>query len=142
MSAQGITAIFSNRITDLTLRFLLVLNDKGRLAYVDRIATAFDQMVQASFGRIEVDIFTPSTLGAEQLEGIKQRIQAALHKEPVIYAYSDPSMLGGIKLRIGDQLIDASVATQLRQMREKLGSSGHTALRERFDRLTDEGGQP
>lgn len=38
--------IFANRVTDLTLRFLLVLNDKGRLAHLEQINSAFDQMIQ------------------------------------------------------------------------------------------------
>src|SRR5215510_15069312 len=43
--SKSITRIFENRITDLTLRFLLVLNDKGRLNEFSSVAAAFDQLV-------------------------------------------------------------------------------------------------
>ncbi len=63
------------------------------------------------------------------------RIREALDREPVLYGYTEPEMLGGIKLRIGDQLIDASVATRLRRLREHVLSGGSNALRAQLDRL-------
>jgi hypothetical protein len=41
-------------------------------------------------------------------------------------------MIGGVKLRIGDQLIDASVATQLRNMRETVSTRGTGTIRSRL----------
>jgi ATP synthase F1 delta subunit len=130
-----ISRIFGDNVTDLTLRFLLVLNQKGRLNHLELIAAAYDQLLQQSFGRIEVDVFTPAPLDGERREAIKARIQEALGKEPVLYAYTEPEMLGGIKLRIGDQLIDASVATRLRRLREHVLSGGANALRDRIARM-------
>lgn len=139
-SARGgaLNQILSDRVTDLTLRFLLVLNDRGRLDRLESIQAAYDHLQQESFGRVEVDVFTPAPLGSEQQAAIRDRIQQALHREPVLYTYTDPSMIGGIRLRIGDQLIDASVATRLRRLRERLLAGGHGALSDRMDRLFDE----
>jgi len=44
-----------------------------------------------------------------------------------------PKMLGGVKLRIGDQLIDGSVQTKLRRLSESIQSGGSVAIRERFE---------
>ena len=38
----------------------------------------------------------------------------------IVHPYTDNTMIGGVKFRIGDQLIDASLATQLRQFRDRL----------------------
>jgi len=134
---ESLKRIFANRVTDLTMRFLLVLNQKHRLNAFNRIAEAMDSLVQEAFGRVEVDVFTAAPLGAAQLAEIRQRIQQSLGKEPVLHPYTDETMIGGIKLRIGDQLIDGSVASQLRRMRSNLLSSGGT-LRERIDKfITD-----
>lgn len=132
-----INQLFSDRVTDLTLRFLLVLNDKGRLGHLDAITSAFDQLVQEAFGRVEVDVFTPTALSADQRDRIRDSVQNALGKEPVVYAYTDPGMIGGIKLRIGDQLVDGSVATRLRRMRDQILGSGPATLAERLDELVD-----
>ena len=107
--ADALRGIFRERVTDLMLRYMLVLNDRGRLGHLEAIGNAYDQLVHEAFGRVEVDLFTPAALDPAQLEAIKQRIGTALSKEPVVYAYTDPSMIGGLKLRIGDQLIDGSV---------------------------------
>ena len=56
-----------------------------------------------------------------------------LGKEPVLHPYVDPKMLGGVKLRIGDQLIDGSVQTKLRRLSESIQSGGSVAIRERFE---------
>ena len=47
-------------------------------------------------------------------------------------------MLGGIKLRIGDQLIDGSVQTRLRRLSESIKTQGGTAIRERFESYVEE----
>lgn len=135
---ESLSRIFSNRVTDLTLRFLLVLNNKGRLNHFDAIAAAFDRIVQESFGRIEVDIFTPAPLGGEQQEVIRGRIATALGREPVLHPYTDASMMGGIKLRIGDQLIDGSVASRLRRIKNGLMTRGSTAVRDRITRIIED----
>lgn len=136
---ESLGKIFSNRVTDLTLRFLLVLNEKNRLDRFDSIATAYDRMVQMSFGRIEVDIFTPAPLGAEQQDVIRTRIQSSLGKEPVLHPYTEPAMLGGIKLRIGDQLIDGSVANRLKRLKNGLMTRGSAAVRSRTQDMIEDG---
>lgn len=115
--------IFSDRITDLTLRFLLVLNVKGRIGELADIADAYDLIVQERYGKVEVDLFTARQIPAEQLVTMRERIQEAIGREPVIYPYVDRSMIGGVKLRIGDQLIDGSVATRLRRLAQGLTES-------------------
>ena len=138
---EAIRRIFHGRITDLFLRFLLVLNNKARLRRLESISAAFDQLVHEALGRIEVDIYTPGPLGPEQLDTIKRRIQAALGKDPVLYSYTDAAMIGGVRLRIGDQLIDGSVASRLRRLRQHLLTSGGSAVRQRLDRIIEEGAE-
>ena len=139
VTARGktLSAIFTNRITDLTLRFLLVLNNKGRLDRLESIETAFDQLLQEAFGRVEVDVITPVAVDAESLTAIKQKIETVLGKEPVLHPYIDEHLLGGIKLRIGDQLIDGSLQTRLRKLGEELKNNGGAAVRERFEAFMD-----
>ncbi len=138
---EAIRRIFHGRVTDLALRFLLVLNNKARLRRLESISAAFDQLVHEALGRVEVDIYTPGPLGPEQLDTIKQRIQAALGKDPVLYSYTDAAMIGGVRLRIGDQLIDGSVASRLRRLRQHLLTSGSSAVRQRLDRIIEEGAE-
>jgi F-type H+-transporting ATPase subunit delta len=135
---DSLRRMFNGRITDLLLRFLLVLNDKGRLSKLEPIAAAYDHLVQEHFGRIEVDVITPAPLGTEAQQAVRERIQKALGREPVLHLYTDPKMIGGVKLRVGDRLIDGSVETQLRRMKAALLRGGGWKLRGSFARFIEE----
>lgn len=123
--------IFSGKVSTLTLNFIRQLNRKGRLGNLPAIASAMDTMVQEQFGRIEVDVFTATPIGAGELDSVKSRISDALGKEVILHPYTDSSMLGGIKLRLGDQLIDASIQAELRKMRDQLINKGSARVRGR-----------
>lgn len=135
---ESLRRCFNDRITDLMLRFLLVLNAKGRLGHLESINTAYDQLVQEAFGRVEVDVWTPAPLDARQLAEITSHIQKALNKEPVIHAWTDPAMIGGIRLRVGDQLIDVSVAAKLKRLKNDLLVAGGSKVRAESGRFLQE----
>ena len=136
--ASSLEKILGDNVSDLTKRFLLVLNAKGRLGNLAPITAAFDQLVQEAFGRVEVDVYTAAPIDADELNSIRERLQSILGKEPVVHPYVDNAMIGGLKLQIGDQLIDASVATRLRRLRDKLSGEGSAQVRAAADRLVGE----
>ena len=138
---RTLRAIFENRISDILLRFLLVANDKGRLGELEQIAGAMDAMIQEANGRIEVDVFTATEdqLGEDLLGTVKEKIRSATGKDPVLHRRTDPSMIGGIKLLIGDQLIDGSVSTRLRRMRDGILGGAASGLRAESSRFLEEG---
>lgn len=134
---DSLKKILKGRCRDLTLDFLLLLNEKQRLGHLPAIVASYDQLVQDRFGRVEVDVFTAQPIGSAELSQVKNRLQAALAKEVIVHPYTDTSMIGGIKVRVGDQLIDGSISAQLRQLRQRLTQRGTGELRARFDRLID-----
>jgi F-type H+-transporting ATPase subunit delta len=132
---ESLEKIFKGRVSDIVLNFLRLLNRKGRLGKITGIVAAYDRLVQNAFGRIEVDVYTPSPLSREDQDALARKLHETLGKEPVIHPYTDGSMIGGIRLQIGDQLIDASIATRLRKLRDQLATSGLPALRAAADRI-------
>ena len=127
--AEALRRIFEGRVSDLVLRFMLVLNGKGRLGEFGAMTSAYDQLVNERMGRVEVDVMTiDGSLGADQLALLAEKVKAKLGQEPVFHQYADDSLIGGIVLRVGDQLIDGSVRGQLRRMREELLASGSTRV--------------
>lgn len=123
--------MFSGKVSPLTLNFLRQINRKGRLANLSQIASAMDEMVQNQFGRVEVDVFTATPIGAGELESVRKQLSDSLGKDVIMHPYTDSSMLGGIKLRVGDQLIDASIQAELRKMRDMLLNKGSAQVRSR-----------
>lgn len=127
--------ILSGRVSDMTSKFFLVLNRKGRLANLAPIVAAMDHLAQAKFGRVEVDVYTAETMDDGTRNALKDRLSRVLNKEVILHPYLDPAMIGGVKLRIGDQLIDGSVATQLRSLQDKLNNEGAASLRTKMGEI-------
>jgi F-type H+-transporting ATPase subunit delta len=132
---RSLRAMLSGRVHDLTMRFLLVLNEKGRLGHLIPITAALDEIAQRAFGRIEVDVYTAHRADAGELASIKARLDASLGRETVVHAYTDPTMIGGVKMQIGDTLIDASLAARLRAVRDRLAGDGSARMRAAADRI-------
>ncbi|MFZ4576096.1 MAG: ATP synthase F1 subunit delta [Phycisphaerales bacterium] len=135
--AAALQKIFKGRISDLTNSFLQVLNAKGRLSVLPSIVTAFDMVVQEKFGRVEVDVFTAEPIDEELKNTLRSRLQVVMGKEVVLHSYLDGAMIAGVKLRVGDQLIDGSVATQLRAMRDRIEVHGGSELRSRVTKILE-----
>lgn len=127
----SLVRMFEGKVSPLTLNFIRQLNRKGRLANLSQIAVAMDTLVQEQFGRIEVDVFTASPISASELENVRKRLSDSLGKDVIMHPYTDSSMLGGIKLRMGDQLIDGSIQAELRKMRDVLLNKGSANVRGR-----------
>ncbi len=127
----SLVRIFESKVSPIVLNFMRQLNRKSRLGHLPAIAAAMDTMVQDQFGRIEVDVFTATPISADELGSVKARVSDALGKDVILHPYTDSSMLGGIKLRLGDQLIDASVSAELRKMRDQLVNKGAAEIRGR-----------
>lgn len=138
--AASLRRICHEKVTDLSLRFLLVLNEKNRLKHLEPISDAYDKLVDAAFGRIEVDVYTAAPIDDKQRDSIKKRISTTLGKEAVLYCYVDQGMIGGLKLFIGDRLIDGSVASRLQRMNNQLQARG-ADLAGRIGHIFDEGGE-
>lgn len=133
----SLRSILQGRSSDLVMRFLLTLNAKGRLSHLAPIAAALDQYVQESFGRVEADVYTASPIAPDELAAIRDRLRAVLGKDVIVHPYTDGKMIGGLRLQIGDQLIDGSVATQLRRLRDRIDAGGLPKVRASAERLVD-----
>jgi F-type H+-transporting ATPase subunit delta len=137
---RSLREIFGGRVSDLLLNFLLVLNHKERLNLLLPIVTSYQELVQERFGRVEIDVFTRFALSQEAVERIRGRLQEAMQREPVLHAYTDEEMIGGVRMRVGDKLIDGSIATRLRRMRDLLTSEGAALMGTRYERAFEDGG--
>jgi F-type H+-transporting ATPase subunit delta len=112
--------VFDGRASKLMLHFLGLVNEKGRLNILSSIAGAFDELLDQQQGKIEVDATVAERLSDQQLEAVRQKISEALKRNAVVHQYVDPQIIGGLVLRVQDQLIDGSVRAQLAAMRRKL----------------------
>lgn len=112
--------VFGGKLNPLLWNFLGVLNLKNRLRLLDQMIAAYDDLLDEKYGKIEVDVTTAHHLSPEDVEMVRQRVSQALKKDAVIHQYVDESIIGGMLLRVQDQMIDASVRSQLQAIKQKL----------------------
>ena len=115
---------FGGQISPLVLNFLKLVNSKDRLNLMPAIAEAFENLLDEKHGKIEVDVTVAQALTPDELERVRQRVGRSLKKDAVIHQYVDESIIGGLIIRVADQLIDGSVRAQLDAMKKKLLASG------------------
>ena len=121
--------IFKGRISDLSYRFLQVVNNKDRLADLAGIVRAFGQLVDEQRGLIDVDAYVATPMDEPQTRRLAAGLGAVLEREVTLHQHTDPYLIGGLKLRVGDRLIDASIAAQLRRIRERIIAAGREQAR-------------
>ncbi|MCW5756304.1 MAG: ATP synthase F1 subunit delta [Phycisphaeraceae bacterium] len=135
--ARSLRSIFEGKISNRTLTFLLVLNEKDRLGHLPGMVRAFHDKAQEAFGRIEVEVRTAGPISSADLGAIRDRLASTLGKDVVAHHRSEPAMIGGLKLRFGDRLVDGSIATRLRRLRDQLGQDGAARIRARMGEIID-----
>ncbi len=135
--AQSLKNIFTGKMTDLTLHFLLVVNRKGRLGHLRQIDLAYRALREEKFGYVAVALTTAHELSGAQVLSLTEKLRQSLNREPIITTTVSPDLIGGMKVQIGDQLIDASVASHLRRLRQRMTESGVQTIRDRAEELID-----
>lgn len=132
---KSLAKIFEGKLSPTTLNFIQVLNEKGRLPSLPAVVEAFVQHVQKAFGRVEVDVYTATALEPNERADIQNKLSHKLGKQVVLHAYVDPTMLGGVRFQIGDQLLDGSIKTQLARLRDQLTTRGAATVRATADKF-------
>lgn len=116
--------VFEGKIHPLLYKMLRVLCDKGRLASLPQVASGYLLAVADDRGQIDVQAYIASELDSAAAKQVAEQIGQALGKTVSLTQTIDESLIGGLKIKVGDQLIDASVASQLRGMKNKMIAAG------------------
>jgi F-type H+-transporting ATPase subunit delta len=132
------TSAFQGRVSDLVYRVLRVLVSKDRFDEFPGIAAAFAHLMDQRHGTLEVEAFVASPLDEETAGRIRARIGELTKRNVRLEQRIQPEMIGGLKLRVGDELLDGSVATQVRLVKERLIESGQASVRTAAARLFQE----
>ena len=113
-------AAFGDSVPGPFLRFLLVLIDKRRQTLLPEIAEEYTRLVDELRGRVRADV----TVAREPDPQLRQEIVAALEKrlgkEVVATFVTDPSLVGGVLIRVGDQLYDGTLRRRIAGLRRRL----------------------
>ena len=136
-----IDRVFAGKFSKLFVNFLKVLATRGRLDMVRAIHRAFHKELDLLRGRLRVRVSTASPIGNDVADQLLKSLHPLLDGgSPRIERVVDPTLIGGVVVRIGDVVYDGSVARQLGQMREQMINRSIHEIQSRRDRFRHTGG--
>ena len=107
---------------ELVRNLLRLIVDKSREAELEEIYRAFVRLVEEAQGLVHVEVVSAVPLTAPLQEALRAKIESSLDKTVELKLTVDEEILGGLRLRIGDRIADASVRHRLDRLREVLVS--------------------
>lgn len=115
-----VDAIFTSRVAPLTAAFLKLLINKGREQNVDEIAQAFIQQYREKKKIKTIRLTTASPVDSTVIDVLKNKVAAAYKESSIeIETNTDPALLGGFILDMGDRQLDASIARDLSDIKKQ-----------------------
>lgn len=132
LQADGVTAEQFDRVVrqahdgigDKQLNLFRLLRSKRRLALGASIASFYGELLDAERNVARATVRTAVELDDERRASLSRRLAAQTGKQVELETIVDPSILGGMTVRIGDRLFDASTQTRLRNLRRELERAG------------------
>lgn len=107
-------------VSDEALNLVLFMVRRGRPGAIHRMAERFAELVRRERGIALAEVRTPLPLDDAQRDELMTRLRELTEQKVEINEVVDESLIGGITVRIGDQLYDASVRTRLERLRARL----------------------
>lgn len=117
------------------LNFLKVLSRHGRLDVLRPVHRAAKELREKRLNRVRVIVATAAPIDDDLAQRVAERIRPLIDGQPVVERIVDPGVIGGIVVRVGDTIFDASLATQLKNLRQQIIDRSAHEIQSRRDRF-------
>ncbi len=104
----------------VSMNFVKLIIKNGREEFLPEIARSFEAQVKEYKGIVPITIITASTLDSATRAKIVAKVQETVKGELEIEEKIDASLIGGFVVRMGDMQIDASIANQFNNLKQRL----------------------
>lgn len=129
---------FSGKISPAMMNFLKVVVQKGRFDCLPAVAISAKQIHDQLSGRIQATLITAQEVDQLTRDNIASKLSHKLGKQVQLQSEVDPSIIGGVVVRVGDTVYDSSVAGQLKQVQTKAMKKAADSIRQQLNRFTNE----
>lgn len=130
-----IDRVFQGQIHESLLNFLKVLCRRGRIGSLRAIQVCATEMRDQQLGRVRAVVTSAFELTDSQRDMIRSQFGQKLGKQLVLLEKVDPTLLGGVSVRIGDQVYDGTVQGKLSAIRAAVTSGIQKAIRDQYSSL-------
>ena len=104
------------KLDPLTANFLGVLARNGRKGQLAQVIRLFRRLAADHRGETTAEVVTAHPLTDDQIAALKTRLKARAGRDVAIDASTDPAILGGLIVKLGSEMIDASLKTKLNRL--------------------------
>jgi len=111
-------------ITGVSANFLKVLAANRRLFAVSEVIRAFNALVAKFKGEATADVTVAETLSDKNLEALKAALKSVTGKDVTLDVKVDPSIIGGLVLKLGSRMVDSSLRTKLNSIKHAMKEAG------------------
>jgi F-type H+-transporting ATPase subunit delta len=132
--------VLGGRFSPLLISFLKIVSRHGRLDCLRAIHRQTSLLYDRMRGRIHVQLATAAPLSDAAANRIAQRLRDVLGAEPILRRVTNPELIGGALLRVGDTVYDGSIANQLHLIRQQMMQRSVHEIQSRRDRFRDPAG--
>ncbi len=112
--------LFSDQIPVIVLEIIALLDENKQVSLLAKISDDYSKIYQEKSNTVPVTVSTHAKLDEDEISSICNLLEKVTGKTVVYTSKTEPSMLGGIKLRIGNTMIDGSLAVQVEKLRRSL----------------------
>ena len=107
-------------VDPITAKFLGVLADNGRLGEIKPVIKAVRKLAADARGETTAEVTSAHPLNDDQVARLRSNLKARLGRDVAVDAKVDPELLGGLVVRLGSQMIDASIRTKLNNLAQAM----------------------
>ena len=127
--------VFQGKVDKTLLNFLKVLSRRRRLGALRAIQHATTALRDQRLGRVSVQVTSAQPLTDAQKTDIVARLKASLGITAILAEKVDPSLLGGLIIRVGDRVYDGSALGKIQVLRRAVASGVERAIRDQYTAL-------
>ncbi|UYN98632.1 MAG: F0F1 ATP synthase subunit delta [Devosia sp.] len=118
VKASALDAILAKaKVNPLVGNFLRLVARNGRLFALDQIIVGFRELAAADRGEATADVTSAAPLTDAQVKALAETLKTKLGKTVTLNQFVDPSLIGGLQVKVGSQMIDSSLKTKLAAMK-------------------------
>ena len=114
--------LFEGQVQDITLNFLYLLASRRRVRLLREILASCREILDEWDGVVNADVASAVALSDSQEGNLKTGLEGYTGKKVRMKTTVNPDLVGGFVVRVGDQVFDSSLATQLQRVRQSLVS--------------------
>ena len=115
-----VTDVAKVQLPPAAINFLRAVIENGRLAALPEIATQFRALKNAQSGSSDAVVYSAFPIAASSLGDVSSALEKRFGRKLNVTVQEDPSLIGGIRVVVGDEVLDTSVKARLEQMKVAL----------------------